>query len=407
MRRYLLNVVGCVCRRIEMRSAPSSTESAIVRVLIAVALTAGFLASGAAEVPREFQTGMTWGFAAQPGFFASEEARKDVDDMCALGIRWIVLTPNVWQEQYCSTRQFADFERSIPDFELMDIIDYIHRKGMRVQLRPMLECHDGTGRHGVIVGDDWMRVAGKPRNYCRRWFASMRARSVWYARLAERTKCEMYCLDSEFDRFIWKSAEWKDVIAAVRTVYSGPVTSSHTIHCNDFDWEKVISDRTHWFYDLDILSVSDYTGARPQDCREELSVPEMMRNLEVHRDLLRRIAKAYGKPMMFGECGCGPRRFQASSPSGCDLRQPIDSQEQATYYEAFVRTFKDEPWCHGFYWWCWNDHSLSDSSVEDPEVLSASGVSFRPLGAAQEVLRRHYAELNARSFQQPKKGECQ
>jgi len=41
------------------------------------------------------------------------------------------LTPNVWQEQYCSTRQHADFEKSIPDFELMDIIDYIHKKGMR------------------------------------------------------------------------------------------------------------------------------------------------------------------------------------------------------------------------------------------------------------------------------------
>lgn len=121
--------------------------------VVAWAILAAVSAAGVA-VPEDFQTGMTWGFAERPGYFASPEAKADVDAMYDAGVRWVVLTPNVWQEAYCSLRQFADFERSIPDFELMDIIDYIHRKGMCVQLRPMLECHDGTGRHGVIVGDD-------------------------------------------------------------------------------------------------------------------------------------------------------------------------------------------------------------------------------------------------------------
>jgi len=365
------------------------------RTMSFAACVTGALLACAAEVPREFQTGMTWGFAAQPGFFASDEARRQVDAMYAIGVRWIVLTPNVWQEQYCSTRQFADFEKSIPDFELMDIIDYVHGKGMHVQLRPMLERHDGTGRHGVVVGDDWERVAGKPRGYCRRWFDSMRARSVWYARLAERTRCEMYCLDSEFDKFIGKSAEWKSVIAAVRKVYAGPITSSHTIHCGDFDWEKIVSDKDHWFYDLDVLSVSDYTAARPRGNTDKLTVEEMMKNLEPHRDLLRRVAKIYGKPMMFGECGCGPRRFQAANPSGCDKSQPEDAYEQATYYEAFIRTFKDEPWCRGFYWWRWNSHTLSGPTPNlGAKGLSAPGVSFAPCGETREVLIRYYGELN-------------
>lgn len=353
--------------------------------------------SVAAEVPRGFQTGMTWGFAAKPGFFASDEARRDVDAMHAVGIRWIVLTPNVWQERYCSTRQFADFEKSIPDFELMDIIDYIHGKGMRVQLRPMLECHDGTGRDGVIVGEDASRVSGRVRGYCRAWFDAMRARSVWYARLAERTKCDMYCLDSEFDRFIDRNGEWKSVVAAVRKVYSGPVTSCHTIHIGLFDWEKVVSDKSHWFYDLDVLSISAYVPARPQGCTNDLSVTDMMANLAPLRDTLRRVAKIYGKPLMFGECGCGPRRYQASAPAGCDAREPIDGREQATYYEAFIRTFKDEPWCHGFYWWRWNAHSLADpTATVDADAVSAPGLSFVPQPETVEVLRRYYKELNQR-----------
>ena len=242
-------------------------------------------------------------------------ARRDVDAMHAVGIRWVVLTPNVWQERYCSTRQFADFEKSISDFELVDIIDYIHGKGMRVQLRPMLECHDGTGRDGVIVGEDASRVSGRVRGYCRAWFDAMRARSVWYARLAERTKCDMYCLDSEFDRFIDRNDEWKSVVAAVRKVYSGPVTSCHTIHIGPFDWEKVVSDKSHWFYDLDVLSISAYVPARPQGCTNDLSVADMMANLAPLRDKLRRVAKIYGKPMMFGECGCGECAWPFVCPS--------------------------------------------------------------------------------------------
>ena len=57
---------------------------------------------------------MTWSFAAPPGFFATGEARKNVGNIYTLGVRRIVLTPNVWQERYCSTRQFADFDDLYP-----------------------------------------------------------------------------------------------------------------------------------------------------------------------------------------------------------------------------------------------------------------------------------------------------
>ena len=70
----------------------------VVGVLLVV------IAAGGAEVPAGFQKGMTWGFAARPGFFASEEARKDVDEMFATGVRWIVLTPNVWQSRRSSRK---------------------------------------------------------------------------------------------------------------------------------------------------------------------------------------------------------------------------------------------------------------------------------------------------------------
>ena len=84
----------------------------------------------------------------------------------------------------------------------MDAIDLIHAKGMKVQLRPMLECKDGIGRLGVWMIADRERMPGRATRERAKWFDSMAARSAYYARIAERTKCEAFCLDSELDRMV-------------------------------------------------------------------------------------------------------------------------------------------------------------------------------------------------------------
>ena len=109
-----------------------------------------------------------------------------------------------------------------------------------------------------------------------------------------------------------------------------------------------------------------------------------MRFLEPHRETLRRVAAIYGKPLLFGECGCAVRRFQARSPSGCTLANPPDEDEQAVYYEAFFRTFKDEPWCRGFYFWRW-----TDPLWDDPDRSNL--FRFSPRGhKAEKVLKSLY-----------------
>lgn len=331
----------------------------------------------------EFHCGATFGFYARAGYFYTSEAFDEVDEMVKTGVKWVVVVPTVWQDKYCSTRQYADFEKTPDDIELVDIINYIHSKGLRVQLRPMLECQDGTGRLGVIVGDDWERMPGHPREYCARWFASMKARSVHYAKLAERTKCELYCLDSELDRFTDKNVAWKSVVAAVRKVYSGPVTSCHTVHTPFIDFERAFSKKDHWFHDLDLLLVSYYAPAGKSDDRQH-SIDEMKTNLLPARDRMRRLASLYGKPIVFGECGCSSSAGSAAAPSSLRWHKPYDPDEQARYMEAFFQVFASEPWCHGFYWWKWDNHVPQPAEVDSRKGFTVRGK------AAQDVMRNYY-----------------
>ena len=336
----------------------------------------------------ELHCGVTFGFYARNGWFDTDAARDNVDAMAETGVRWVVLVPTVMQEGFCATRQFRDFEHTPSDLELMDTIDYIHQKGIRVQLRPMLECMDGEGRLSVYLPRNRERMPGKACDYARRWFDSMARRSAYYAKLAQRAGCELYCLDSELDRIISFNEEWKQVVAAVRSVFCGPVTSCHTVHTGVIDFEKALQDKNHWFYDLDMLSLSDYIRASD---KAGATVEEMVEYMKPERERLRRIAALYGKPVLLGENGCTSSSGGPINPSGWSPENGYDGQEQANYLEAVLRLFWNEPWWYGLYWWKWDEQNYREAMHNDP----AGDKGFTVLGKpAQEVMRRWFTRTD-------------
>ena len=339
------------------------------------------------NVFTEKQCGVTFGFYAPNGYFSSAKAKEEIDEIAATGANWVVLVVTVMQESAHDTRQFRDFVNTPNDIELKEIIDYIHSKGIRVQLRPMLECFDGEGRLSVSFLGDRERIPGLVYDRCSRWFESMTARSVYYARIAEMTECEMFCLDSELDRIIRFNDKWKEVIRRVREVYSGAVTSCHTIHTHIIDFEKELSKEDHWFYDLDALSISDYIKAADVG---GCSAEEMSKYMEGERDRLRRIAEIYGKPILFGEIGCTAVEGAACNPSSWSIVRALDEDEQANYLEAVMRTFGDEPWWYGMYWWKWEEHVARPWKI-DPTV---GDCGFTVRGKkAQSVMKKWYEKL--------------
>lgn len=211
-------------------------------ILFCAAALCGFAA--AAGSPREVQWGVTFGFYAPTGYMGSDKAKEEIDAIAAAGANWVTVVPIVWQDSYCSDLQYKDFAHSQSDLDLKDAIDYIHSKGMKVQLRPMLECKDGIGRLGVWMIRDRERMPGRVCDHRAKWFKSMAERSVYYARIAERTKCELFCLDSELDKMVEENEKWKSVVAAVREVYSGPVTSCHTLHTGAVDFQKFLAENS-------------------------------------------------------------------------------------------------------------------------------------------------------------------
>jgi hypothetical protein len=329
--------------------------------------------------------GVTFGFYARAGVLGSDWAKDQVDKMVETGVKWVVLCPTVMQDTAHSTRQYRDFEVTPNDHELYVITDYMHDRGLKVQLRPMLETQDGCGRLQVWFQPDRERIPGRVSDHWQRWFASMRLRSLHYARIAADTGCEMYGLDSELDRTIDHSRQWREAVEAVRSVYSGPVTSCHTTHCGLIDYEKVLADRSHWWHDLDLLTLSCY--ARGAD-HPGASVEEIMGNLKPELERFRRFAEIYQKPLAFGECGCTSSYGGAMTPSGWQGEGGYSPNEQANYLEALLRTFWFEPWWHGMFWWKWDEQNVRPAFLDDPAGDKGFTLYGKP---AADVMREWFA----------------
>lgn len=315
---------------------------------------------------KDKQLSVTFGFRAPAGYFGSDEAKAEADLIAASGIKWVVLVPTVYQETAISTFQFRDFELTPSDIEVVEMIDYFHSLGIAVQLRPMLEGIDGCGRLEVRITYDYSgRIPGASHGTVGPWFKSMTARAVHYAKIAEKTGCELYCLDSELDHYVISFGEyWRKVVKEVKKVYSGPVTSCHTIHTDVVNFEKALSDKNHWFYDLDMLSISSYY---PASDKLHANVEEMMHGLEPLRDRMDNIAKIYGKPILLGECGCCSCTGAAAVPAGWwHEEKKYDPDEQANYLTAVIETFKDFDWWRGLCWWKWDQHVDRPELYNDP-----------------------------------------
>lgn len=335
-----------------------------------------------------FFKGVNFGFYARNGYYASKEGRAQIDRIAALGTPWVCLIATVMQENFYSTRQFRDFRITPSDDELIDAIDRFHKRGVKVMLRPMIECWDGLQRVHIAFPDDGVIMPGKPFHYWQLWFDSYTDLTRHYAGIAARTGCEAYGMDSELNQTLSQSTGWLRVIDCARKIYRGHLTTSF-VDWALFDYaERLAAEPNHWLYAVDSLGCSNY---EPAVKKAGASVEEMAAGLLPHLERYRRFAGIYGKPLYMGECGCCSTAGAAQLPYFWENKGGYDGMEQSNYLEAVIRLFSREPWWSGLLLWKWDEQNDRPSMRDDPAGDKGFTVDGKP--AADLLHRWFHGEL--------------
>ena len=225
------------------------------------------------------------------------------------------------------------------DDELRSMIAYAKILGLRVILKPFINCRNGTWRAHINFFD--VDVPHEPQ--WGNWFRNYTDYQLHYAQIAQETNCEMIIIGCEMVQAQRKDAAWREMIRSIRDVYTGLLT---------YNTDKYMEEYVTWWDALDVISSSGYYPVT--DWEKEL-------------DRIEAVVQKEGKPYFFAEAGCPSRDTSPMIPNDWSLPGKVSLEAQSRYYEVMLDHCSRRSWVQGFAFWDWSSclYPSADAPADD------------------------------------------
>jgi hypothetical protein len=148
--------------------------------------------------------------------YSSPVSDASLQALAAMSVDTIELLVTWYQDDISST-SIAPGAYSPTDASLVHAIQTASSLGMRVILKPHVDCTCGTwrGEIGTLFTSEAEWSA---------WFQSYTAFIVAMAQLSQQNGVAIFNIGTELTATTNRTADWLNVIAAVRSVFTGPLT---------------------------------------------------------------------------------------------------------------------------------------------------------------------------------------
>jgi hypothetical protein len=291
-----------------------------------------------------------------------------------VGANYITVLASRFMDNGYSSFLSHDPQKTPSNEELTHLIKAAHDMGLKVMLKPHVDCRDVTWR-GIIRPKDL--------NF---WFNSYDNFMQYYAQLAQETGIEMFCMGCELISLSLPKEnlpKWERIIANVRKVYKGPIT--YAANWNSHGEYKEVP----FWHLLDYLAVDAYF---PLSDKQRPTVDDLVKgwnNYEgtnpdiqpgVHHwiDEMEKWHKRHKKQVLIAELGYRSIEYPGKMPyawaGGAGEEHAVS---QANCYEAMLAVFGKKEWCEGIFWWNWltnPEAGTEDDTDYTPQNKPAEGV---------------------------------
>lgn len=279
-----------------------------------------------------------------------------IAEIAGTGTRWISLVLPYYQRDIEATEMNVPDPRT-PSFEAVESALRVAREHrLRVMVFPIVLLQDDRG-------SDW-RGQLQPSDRAA-WFANYGKLLTRLARMSEDAGAEVFCVGSELVSLQPDRGAWTGIIKGVRREFGGALIYSA-------NWDA--------FDDLGFLDQLDLVGVTSYFELSERSDPDVGELLAAWRGIRHELLewqRGHGTPMVFTEVGYASVDGCASQPWNYTRETAVDPGEQRDCYEAFTRTWWEEPQLAGTIFYEW----FGEGGLEDR--------GYTPKGKpALEVLQR-------------------
>jgi len=308
-----------------------------------------------------FQRGMSYATYANMSFpnqYASILSDESLRRMKNVGVEWVAINVIWYQENPTTTHIYPNTSTYSPTNEsLVHAIETCHELGMKVMLKPMIDCENGSWRGYINPNPGWFG------NYTH--FIS------FFAELAEQHNVEMFCIGCELMNTASHEKDWRNVIESVKTNYAGPITYAST--WGMYKWIE-------WWDAVDYIGINAWFNMTQQ---YDPTLLELKQACISHLDEIETwwlgLNESVQNPIIFTEIGYQSVNGTNREPWNYRLMysNSLDLQEQTECYEVAFQTLWNRSWFYGVYWWYWQtnpDGGGSNNTDYTPQNKPAQGV---------------------------------
>ena len=341
--------------------APNRLLVPATLLLVGWMLQSGFAAAEQVEQSqREFLRGVVVSCPRAGQIWGSPEMARSLEEITALGADWVAIHPYARVEKDGSIRYRSSREA-----------DYLQRAarltreaGVKLFWKPHLAYWGNFEWRGSIeFGDD-------PEAW-RRFFDGYRAFIVDQARFAESVGVDLLAVGVEYEQTTHHESEWRQIIAAVRSVFTGRLTYAA-------NWDSL--QRVPFWDALDLIGVHAYFPLSQEEFPDRSAI---WQGWEKPLAKLAQLSQSLeNKPVLFAEIGYSRSPRAATEPWVPDVQTtPLVLSLRRTLIEVAVERIEAVPYVVGMFWWKWipgDDRWDRDFSMRDEE--------------ARQAVQRHWGE---------------
>ncbi|TFG78668.1 MAG: glycoside hydrolase [Flavobacteriales bacterium] len=275
-------------------------------------------------------------------FVASREAavQENVDEVAKINANHAAIMPFGFIREVDSPEIIFDTERQWfgeTKKGAKQYIELLHSNGVKVMLKPQICIWRGTftGTLEMNSEEKWKALEASYEQFI-----------LNYARLAQETNTDIYCIGTELEQFVKnRPGYWKELIKKVRAIYKGKLTYAA-------NWDEF--QRTTFWDDLDYIGIDAYF---PLSEEKSPTVGQLRTGWQRWKTSIASLANQKNKPVLFTEYGYRSMDYTAKKPwvSDRDIEN-VNLEAQVNATQAIMEEFWKEKWFAGGYVWKWFIH---------------------------------------------------
>lgn len=288
-----------------------------------------------------------------------EEAKREIDYQISNCNINSVTFSFAAQQEHCYSTEIDWIGKHMPiDDELVELIEYSRKKGLKTIVKPMVNVNDGYWRAYIRFFDEDVPCEPKWSD----WFGSYNEYLAHYAQLCEKNNVDILIIGCELVGTDHRECEWRELIHNVRNIYKGLLT---------YNCDKYQEHNVKWWDSLDYISSSGY-----------YPVGTISKEL----DRIEEVSKKYNLPFIFTEAGCPSVVGASKVPNDWLLIEGgiSSEEEQYDYFKELFEESSKRNFIKGFCLWDW---PVKSPKTEIEKNLYDYSVKFKN---SEKIIREYF-----------------